>query len=513
MLLSIREDFPSYAEHALRINTKKGEVVPLKLNRAQLYIHSRLEQQRAEKGLVRAIILKGRQQGASTYIEGRFYWRITGEFGKKAYILTHRDEATENLFNMTKRYNDNCPSSLRPHTKLENAKELFFDRIDCRYSVATAGGKEAGRSGTGQYFHGSEVAFWPNAEKHMSGIGQVIPMAEDTEIILESTGNGIGNFFHKTCIDAMQGRSDYIFIFTPWFWDDDYQRPCPIDIQWDDDELEYQLTFGLSDRQMYWRRMKIIDEFKGDTTLFDQEYPATPEMAFLAGTKDSLISPLLTARACFNRKIEGNEIAPIIIGVDPAEYGEDESSITVRQGRVILHREDHTNEGNEQIAGRVVRLIDRFRPDAVNVDVTGVGTGVEAFLSSSVKDTPINRIHFGGKAIEAEKYRTRADEMWARTKEWLLDEPASLPAGDHQLKSELTSRKYRYDASRRLTIESKEDMKKRGLRSPGRADSLVLTFAVDVRPRQKTGTETLAEKLRRLRMLSGKRSSSPGMTA
>jgi hypothetical protein len=266
---------------------------------------------------------------------------------------------------------------------------------------------------------------------------------------------------------------------------------------------------------MWFRKRKTIDEFKGDKTLFDQEYPATPEMAFLAGTKDSLISPMLVTRAAMRdgRKIPENDQAPIVIGVDPAEYGGDESSITVRQGRAILHREDHKRKGNAEIAGCVALLIDRFKPDAVNIDVTGVGTGVEAILSSAIKDTPINRIHFGGKAIEDTKYAHRADEMWGRARDWLLDEPCALPQNDHQLKAELTSRKYDYDSSRRLVIESKEKLRKRGLNSPGRADSFVLTFAVSVRPVRKQASETLAEKLARLRRLHGRRSSSPGATA
>lgn len=514
MLFDVRKDFCVYAPKALRVLTKKGSIEPFTLNRAQRYIHERLEQQRAEKGWVRAIVLKARQMGASTYIEGRFYWRITGEFGKRAFIMTHSDDATENLFNMTKRYNDNCPPAYRPHTKIENAKELYFNRLDSRYSVATAGGRAAGRSAAAQMLHGSEVAFWPKAEANMAGIGQVIPLVDDTEIILESTANGIGNYFHQTCLDAMAGVSDYIFIFTPWFWDDTYRRlDCPRNIEWTEEELEYQLTFGLDDQQMYFRRMKIKDDFKGDSTLFDQEYPATPEMAFLAGTKDSLISPLIVQRACYKRKIEGNEIAPIIIGVDPAEYGEDESSITVRHGRIVLHREDHVKEGNEQIAGRVVRLADRFKPDAINVDVTGVGTGVEAFLSATIHDIPVNRIHFGGKPIESEKYVRRGDEMWGRMFDWFLDEPCSIPENDHRLKSELTTRKYKYDASRRLVIEPKEKMRDRGLKSPGRADSLALTFAVDVRPRPKAGKKTLEDKLRELRAAAGRRSTSPGATA
>lgn len=73
----LKDDFEFYAPRCLRIRTKEGAVKPFHLNQAQRYIHERLEQQKRELGYIRAIILKGRQQGCSTYVEGRFVWRTT----------------------------------------------------------------------------------------------------------------------------------------------------------------------------------------------------------------------------------------------------------------------------------------------------------------------------------------------------------------------------------------------------------------------------------------------------
>src|SRR3990167_5784040 len=150
--------------------------------RAQRYLHEKVEEQRRATGKVRVLNLKGRQQGMSTYWEGRFYWRTSMNYGKRAYILTHEQAATDNLFAMTGRFHDNCPEALRPTTRNHSAKALTFDKLDSEFSVATAGSKDTGRSGTGQYFHGSEVAFWANAVDHMAGIGQTIPNEAGTEI-------------------------------------------------------------------------------------------------------------------------------------------------------------------------------------------------------------------------------------------------------------------------------------------------------------------------------------------
>ena len=146
--LRLRDDFEYYAPRCLKIRTKSGKVQPFRLNAAQIYLHTQLEQQKAKTGKVRALVLKGRQQGCSTYVEGRFFQQTTHRRGTKAFILTHLDEATANLFGMAKRFYENCPEVVRPSLLASNAKELAFDRLDSGYKVSTAGSKGTGRSDT-----------------------------------------------------------------------------------------------------------------------------------------------------------------------------------------------------------------------------------------------------------------------------------------------------------------------------------------------------------------------------
>ena len=225
----LKDDFLHYAAKCLKIRTKAGKVLPFELNVAQQYIHKRVEEQRAKTGKVRAIILKGRQQGCSTYVEGRFYWRVSHSKGVRAFILTHEDDATSNLFELAERYHQNCPSLVKPSTGASNAKELYFDKLDSGYKVGTAGNKAVGRSSTVQLFHGSEVGFWPNAQQHAAGIIQAIPDEPGTEAFLESTANGIGNYFHQQWQAAEAGTSEYIAIFVPWYWQPEYRKDTPVD--------------------------------------------------------------------------------------------------------------------------------------------------------------------------------------------------------------------------------------------------------------------------------------------
>src|SRR5438105_4678513 len=219
-------DFACFAAEHLRIRSKSGGIALLTFNKAQRFVHERLEAQRAATGRVRALILKGRQQGCSTYVAARFYHRTVHARGLRTYILSHEEQATQNLFEMVERFHANLPAAMKPSTGAANAKELWFDALDSGYKVGTAGTKGVGRSSTVQLFHGSEVAFWPFAETHAAGVLQAVPDEPGTEVILESTANGIGNFFHRKWREAETGTSEYFAIFIPWFWPDEYRIPA-----------------------------------------------------------------------------------------------------------------------------------------------------------------------------------------------------------------------------------------------------------------------------------------------
>src|SRR5829696_3317122 len=243
-------EFSAYAPEHLKIRTKTGAIDPFVFNRAQLHIHGKLEEQRATTGRVRALILKGRQQGCSTYVGGRFYHRATHAVGLRCFILTHEDAATANLFEMVNRFHDNVSDEVKPRTGNSNAKELNFSDLDSGYKVGTARTKGAGRSSTVQLFHGSEVAFWPNAESHAAGVLQAVPDMPGTEIILESTAKGLGNYFHQTWRAAETGQSEFQAIFVPWYWQTEYAKRVPEGFTLDEEEAEYQDLYGLTLEQM-----------------------------------------------------------------------------------------------------------------------------------------------------------------------------------------------------------------------------------------------------------------------
>lgn len=484
--LQLKNDLSFYSRNCLKIRTKPGTVKPLVFNRAQQYIHEALEIQKASTGKVRALILKGRQQGCSTYVGARFYHESTWRTGIRTFILTHEDQATQNLFEMVNRYHEHCPDAVRPSTGAANAKELFFDVLDSGYKVGTAGTKGVGRSSTIQLFHGSEAAFWPHADTHAAGVLQAVPDADDTEIILESTANGVGNLFHQKWSDAENGIGEFIAIFVPWFWQEEYRKEQGID--YTQEEREYATLYELDMHQMAWRRNKIA-ELK-DPILFKQEYPATAAEAFQMSGHNSYIKPELIAKA---RKTEVQESGPLIIGLDPARFGDDGSAMARRRGRKVTKVEKRHKLDTMEVAGWAKQVIDTEKPARLFIDVGGLGAGVYDRLVEMGYGEIVRPVNFGSSPLEPPKLDDRGNEigggplnrraeMWMASNEWLQD-PACVSVPDlDSLQADACGPSYKYDSNTRLQMEKKEDMRRRGVRSPDEWDAVALTFAEPVAP-------------------------------
>ena len=217
-------DYQFFAAERLRIRSKRGAIEPLVFNRAQRHIHAELEAQRAATGKVRALILKGRQQGCSTYVGGRYYHRATHERGLQVFILSHEEQATKNLFEMVERFHD----TLRRRRR-RPAWPMPASFISTSSTPATRSAPPApAASGARPPCSCCTAPRWRSGrmrETHAAGVLQAVPDEPGTEVILETTANGVGNLFHKMWRDAEAGLSGYIAIFVPWYWQDEYRRP------------------------------------------------------------------------------------------------------------------------------------------------------------------------------------------------------------------------------------------------------------------------------------------------
>lgn len=486
----LKRDFKFFSSKALIIRTKAGKLEYFKFNKAQDYLHGIIEKQLKETGKVRVLVLKGRQQGVSTYVEGRAVWKVSHRQGYRGFILTHLGDATNNLFNVSKRYVDNLPAPIRPTVGNSNAKELIFPVIDSGFAVGTAGNKAIGRSDTVQFFHGSEVAFWPNTAEISSGLLETIPEADDTEIILESTANGVGNFFHNMWKDAEKGANGYIPVFIPWYWQDEYRLPAAEDFTPNEKEQDLIDQFGLSFDQLEWRRFKISKfaaatdgTYSSGESLFKQEYPMTAAEAFRMSEGRTLIHAEQVMKA---RKATVKPVGPYIVGVDPSRGGDRFSTIK-RCGRKMWDNKSRNFINYKlgdgiSICKQILDTVDPVvgkKPDMMFIDA-GFGAdlvdrlhelGYQNVKAIAFQSSPFDKLH----------YTNKRGEMWADLGKWLRDEslPVDIPDSD-SLHADLLASYYRIDSSDRIVLLSKDDIKTLIGYSPDEGDASALTFAEPV---------------------------------
>ncbi|HEU0069786.1 MAG TPA: terminase [Alphaproteobacteria bacterium] len=172
--------------------------------------------------------------------------------------------------------------------------------------------------------------------------------------------------------------------------------------------------------------------------------------------------------------------AALVLGIDVARYGDDASLILARAGSEIVEAASYRGLDTMQLAGRIAEAIVRLRPDGVMVDGGGVGAGVvDRLRQLGHRVTDVNA---GSRALDDARHVNLRVEMWAKMRDWLKG-GGCLAGTASELADDLAGPDYGFDAKGRLKLESKEDMKSRGLASPDWGDALALTFAYPVRPR------------------------------
>ena len=170
----------------------------------------------------------------------------------------------------------------------------------------------------------------------------------------------------------------------------------------------------------------------------------------------------------FNVDSEGK-----VLGVDIARFGDDSSVAAIRQGQKVIWLENWAKSDLMNTTGRIADLIHRFTPSSTNVDVIGIGAGVVDRLRE--QKFKVNGVNVAEAAIDKQHYINLRSEIYASLNKRFQDGEISIP-NDLELVAQLSSIKYKFASDGRMQIESKEDAKKRGIKSPDKADALALAF-------------------------------------
>lgn len=395
----IAGDFLLFCERNLMIRDKySNQLIPFYdvLNWEQMELIKMVAEDLATGRPIRYILLKARQMGMSTLIEAMGYWWTSTHRFTTTVIIAHENEATKNLYEMFRRYYEYSHPSFKPDRKYNTKQDLTFDVSDevkktydaqnlpspgLQSEIKTMVAAEGkGRSSTIKFLHGSEVAFWDDSADVTSAAVQAVPMAPETFIFLESTANGIGGYYYDEWNAAKRGESQFHPVFFPWHSHNEYETPNIIDDDLGDLDTEEEALYKLFEhegydreswpRKIYWRRLKK-KEFRTDPKKFYQEYPSTPEEAFLASGRPVFDIPMLQ---------EMERIAVDAQKTHPYMCGDIKKVVDPETGMECIKFIEIRRVGdNDPTPLRVWWDVDRSRKYVIGVDVS---EGIEVEASS-----------------------------------------------------------------------------------------------------------------------------------
>ena len=285
----------------LTIKTKGGELLRLKLNTVQKRLIGRIKERMASGKPVRMIILKARQTGISTLVEAICYAQTSQREAINSLVVADDIDGANYLFGMQKIFQETLAGHLRPVPKHSNEKKLEFDKIHSQVLIDTSDNLNAGRKFTFRIVHLSEAAFFRDLRTLMLGINQAVPNLPGTMIIIETTANGMNQFYDewKACEEAsVLGQTDWETFFIGWHEVAEYRMVLEGNQFYPIEAINFSTAmdrenflihekilkekYKLDDEQINWRRWCIVNNCNRSVTQFNQEFPDCPATAFVS---------------------------------------------------------------------------------------------------------------------------------------------------------------------------------------------------------------------------------------
>lgn len=318
------------------IRDKEGNIIPFVPNKHQVRIIELIWDAWTKDEPFYLIVHKCRQFGASTVISIVNYAINAFTPGRTSTIMADKLDNSNNLFEMVKLCHDEMNPIVKTEIKANNAKRFEFADIKSLIKIETAENRRAGHSGTYQFIHCSEVAHYPDADKAMGSLLQTAGKKGRVIVVLESTSNGVGNYWYDVVMDAYAGKNRYKLLFVPWFEHEEYQMPLADGEEIvpereglygdETEELRRMEAAGVDNHKerLKWRRFTIVNDCKKDLPFFRQEYPGTVEEAFIGSGFPVFDHYKLTAIAAMGTSI-------------PRRWG----LVDVKAGTILLRQESY----------------------------------------------------------------------------------------------------------------------------------------------------------------------------
>lgn len=297
MTLRCRHDFEYWCVTCARVKHKTlGNDVAFRLNRPQRRVAAMMEAGRRAGRPIRLIMLKARQWGGSTLVQMYMAWiQSCHRRNWHSLICAHVKDAAAGIRGMYTKMLANYPESLwegdtaptfKPYERSVNIREITGR--GCRVTIGSSENHEAVRGGDYAMAHLSETAFWASSPQHtpeglVRAVCGSIALMPYSLIVMESTANGVGNYFHSEWLRCREGRGDKRAVFVPWYEIDLHYMPVDdpqalIESMGSYEKMLWDL--GLTLEQINWYRAKASEYSSHE--MMQAEFPTTDTEAFAA---------------------------------------------------------------------------------------------------------------------------------------------------------------------------------------------------------------------------------------
>lgn len=388
------------------------------------------------------VVEKSRDMGVSWLTVAFAAWMMIFRPGTVVGFGSRKEEYVDkvgdpkSLFWKIRQFIDLLPIEFQPggwDSKL-HAPFMRVQNISNGSFITGEAGDNIGRGNRTSIYFVDEAAFLERPDAAEAALSQTCNCR-----IYVSTPNGAGNVFYRKAHDGRTKK----FVF-------DWRQDPRKDQAWYEDQKQ-----------------------KLDPSVLAQEV----DRSYSASVENSYISDVVAKAAAHRGPADVVAMGPIMIGIDVARFGNDKTVFTARQGRVLLRQEVHKHQDLVNVAGLAKQFVQGYqaieRVAQVAVDVCGMGAGVADMLRRDFGDLVVD-VDSSLRLSDGQHYNLRA-RMYRDMREW-LKAGASIP-NDQELIDDLTAMRYGFKGGE-LLIESKDDAKKRGIKSPDKSDSLGLTLAI-----------------------------------
>lgn len=373
-----------------------------------------------------------------------FYPGVVVGFGSRKEEYVDKIGDPKSLFWKIRQFINLLPPEFQPVGWNENkdAPHMRILNVENGSSIVGEAGDNIGRGNRTSIYFKDESAFY----EHPDAIDAALSQTSNCKIDV-STPNGAGNPFYRKA----HGGKIKKFVFD---WHDDPRK----------------------DEKWYARQVDTLDPVIVAQEI-DRNYESSISNAFIHSS--------FVIAAAARGPADVQAVGGLRVGVDVARFGDDKSVISFRRGRLLMKQVVLSKLDVVQVASQTRAEINAYgmKPEQIAVDTIGIGSGVADMLrawfpdkvdkATGRKHPIVVDVNSSLRMGNGEDYNLRA-YMWREMREWL--KMASIPT-DPELKTDLTALRYLYKGGE-LLLESKDDAKRRGVKSPDRGDSLALTFAI-----------------------------------